>query len=186
MDALNTKVLVINKHWQGVAETSAQEAICDIYRGASTAIDTERMLAVTWAEWATLPIRAGDVAVQSLRGPVRVPTVICKSKYASMPKRAPKWSKRGVAKRDKRICQVSGKFAPDGNIDHVYARKHGGRDEWGNTVWMCRDLNAKKGHKSLEEMGWKLLRRPEKPKEEPMNRLIEPRHPDWRNFLALS
>ena len=187
MDILTQKVLVINRNWQGYEEEIVSEALCNLYRGTSTAIDTGSSphRAVTWDEWVTLPIREGDRAIQTLHGPVRIPTVICKAKYADMPKRAPKWSKKGVAKRDGYVCQVTGEYAPDGNVDHLHARKHGGRDTWQNTVWMKRNLNTLKKDKSLQDMGWKLRRRPQAPPTVPMIRLITPKHADWRPFLCL-
>ena len=88
MDILTQKVLVINRNWQGYEEEIVSEALCNLYRGTSTAIDTGSSphRAVTWDEWVTLPIREGDRAIQTLHGPVRIPTVICKAKYADMPK----------------------------------------------------------------------------------------------------
>lgn len=185
MELLKTKVLVINRQWQGYEETDVATALCDICRGACTAIDTEFMRPVTWDEWIKLPIREGDRAIHTNRIAVRVPTVICKAKYADMPKRRPKWSKKGVAKRDQFICQITGKFAPDGNVDHLVARSKGGRDAWVNTIWTDRKVNSKKADKSLDELGWKLLRRPVEPQEVPMVRLIQPKHEDWHPFLRL-
>jgi len=183
MDLLKAKVLVINKQWQGYDETDCQTALCDLCRGACTAIDTENMVPVTWEEWIKLPIREGDRSIRTTNFAVRIPTVICKAKYADMPKRRPKWSKRGVAKRDGFICQITGKPAPDGNVDHVVARSKGGRDAWRNTVWTDRKVNAKKADKSLSELGWRLLKQPQEPPEVPMVRLIQSKHPDWQPFL---
>jgi len=185
MELLKAKVLVVNKQWQGYEETDVQTALCDMCRGACTGIDTENMRPVTWEEWLTLPIREGDRLIHAIRFAVRVPTVICKSKYAEMPKRRPKWSKRAIKQRDGGICQITGKPAPDGNVDHVLARSRGGRDTFTNTVWTAKAVNAKKADKSLAELGWRLIRQPEAPKEVPMVRLIQPKHPDWRPFLRL-
>lgn len=184
-DVLKLKVLVINRAWQGYEETTAQTALCDICRGSCTAIDTENMVPVTWEEWIKLPIREGDHSIRTVHFVVRVPTVICKAKYSDMPKRRPKWSKREVAKRDKYVCQITGQYAPDGNVDHVTPRSRGGRDQWSNTVWTDRKVNAKKGNKTLNELGWKLVRKPVEPKEVPMVKLIQPKHDDWKVFLQL-
>lgn len=183
MELLKQKVLVINKAWQGYEETNVQTALCDMCRGACTGIDTQYMVPVTWDEWIKLPIRDGDRVIRANHYAVRIPTVICKAKYADMPKRRPKWSKRGVKQRDRGICQITGKPAPDGNVDHVLARSRGGRDTWSNTMWVDRRLNSKKADKTLEELGWKPIRRPVEPKEIPMIRLIQPKHPDWQPFL---
>ena len=181
---LNQKVLVINRNWQGVNEMPLQEALCDMYSGSATAIDTETMSPVKWDDWVKLPIRANDQAIRSLHGAVRVPTVIAKVQYAKMPKRRPKMSRRNVGKRDGHICQVSGEFCPDGTVDHVVSRARGGKTEWNNVAWMKRELNHRKGDKTLEEMGWKLRRQPRDPGEVPAVLFIKPQHPDWEPFLA--
>jgi 5-methylcytosine-specific restriction endonuclease McrA len=185
MELLTQKVLVINRQWQGYEETDVQTALCDMCRNACTAIDTENMKPVTWAEWLTLPVREGDRAIHTIHGAVRVPTVVCKAQFARMPKKRPKWSKKAVKIRDGGVCQITGKPAPDGNVDHVVARSKGGRDEWENTVWTAKDVNTKKADKSLEELGWKLRREPQAPPELPVNRLIRVRHPDWKTFLPV-
>ena len=183
MELLTQKVLVLNRNWGAIDETNVQTALCDCCRGAAVAIDTEHMVAVRWEDWLKLPVREGDRAIRSIHGAVRVPTVICKAQYAKMPKKRPKWSKKGVKQRDKGICQITGQLALDGNIDHVKARSKGGKDEWTNTIWTAKHVNTKKADKSLEELGWKLVRLPQAPPELPVNRLIAPRHPDWVLFL---
>ncbi len=42
---------------------------------------------VTWEEWITLPIREQDEAVHTVRGQIRVPTVIVAVNYAKVPKK---------------------------------------------------------------------------------------------------
>ncbi len=185
MELLKAKVLVINKQWQGYEETDVATALCDMCRGSATGMDTQFFVPVTWEEWVKLPIRDGDRAIQSTHGAVRVPTVICKAKYAKMPKRRPKWSKKGVKERDGGIDQITGLPAPDGNVDHVHAQSKGGKNRWDNTVWTAKKTNSKKADKSLSELGWELIRQPKAPPEMPMISLIKPRHEDWRPFLKV-
>jgi len=183
MNKLKQKVLVLNRLWQGIDESDAATAMCDLVRGVATGIDTAEMRAVSWAEWATLPIRDGDNSLMTIHGPIRVPTVICKSKYAKMPKRAPKLNRRGVGERDGYTCQVTGKHCPDGTLDHWTPRSKGGRHAWENLVWMDKALNHKKGDKSPDELGLKLRRKPFRPKEIPACARIRPLHEDWKPFL---
>src|SRR2546426_7141529 len=42
---------------------------------------------VTWDEWIRLPVRPQDNAVQTVRGQIRVPTVIVAVNYAKAPKK---------------------------------------------------------------------------------------------------
>jgi 5-methylcytosine-specific restriction endonuclease McrA len=181
---LQCKVLVINKHWQAVDESFVSDAICDMCAGKATGIDMETMRAIAWAEWVKLPIRSGDRFIQSMRGPVRVPTVVGKFSYAKMPKRRPKLDNSGIARRDGKICQVTGEYAPNGNVDHLVPKSRGGKvKSWTNMAWMRSDLNSRKGNKTLNEMGWKLLRKPVKPEDMEACRFIQPKHPDWEMFL---
>jgi 5-methylcytosine-specific restriction endonuclease McrA len=184
-DILVQKVLVINRSWQGIAETDVQTAMCDIVRGVATAIDTSEMLAVPWEVWSTLPVRDGDRSLRTIHGLVRVPTVICKAKYAKMPKRRPKLDRRGIGERDGKICQYTGQLAPDGTLDHVMPRSRGGRDVWENVVWCQKELNHRKGNRTPQEAGLALRRKPSQPVPKPVCVMLRPKHPDWEPFLML-
>lgn len=190
MNLLNDKVLVLNRLWQAIDETDVQTAICDIVRGASCVIymDEKPFQAMNWEEWTALPIRECDRAILSVRGPVRIPTVIGKFSYARMPKRTIKFGNRGVRQRDKAICQVTGKHAPNGNVDHWVSREKGGPNTWENTVWMDREINTLKRNMSPEEFtkkfGYRLLKKPKAPEPVPACALIPCRKPDWAHFVG--
>jgi 5-methylcytosine-specific restriction endonuclease McrA len=190
---LTDKVLVLNKHWMPIEETSVSTALCDIVRGVATAIDTEFMLALPWSEWSKLAIRDGDHSISTVRGPIRVPTVICKASYADMPKKSPKLSKRNrrkvIGERDGRVCQITGVHAPDGNVDHWHPRSKGGANTYENMIWTDRKINALKGDMTPQEFmkktGLKLLKSPKAPTRQAVCVLIKPRadKPDWDTFL---
>lgn len=192
-DILKDKVLVLNKGWMPIEETTVEKAFCDIVRGAATAIDSEFMLAMRWEDWVRLPIRPGDHAIRTVNGPVRVPSVICKASYERMPDKTPKLSKRNrrkvIAERDGKVCQYTGRFAPDGNVDHIDPRSKGGANTWENMVWSDAEINALKGSLTLAEFekkyGYRLRRRPAKPKRLPAFMMIRPRpdRPEWDMFL---
>lgn len=187
MSNLNEKVLVLNRNWQAIAECSAATALCDMCRGVATGMDMEATRPVTWDEWLALEIRDGDkfiTASQDRR--IRLPSVIVKASYAKVPKRKPKCDRRGVAQRDGYKCQVTGEHAPDGTLDHLQPRSRGGRNSWENLVWMRKDINHKKGDRTLAEAGLKLIRKPFAPKELPVSALIKPDKPEWKMFLAQS
>ena len=79
-DILNkSTVLVLNRHWQAIHVKTPAEAFCMIATGAATALDVQAddyITPVRWDEWLKLPVREHDNAVNTPRGPVRVPTVI--------------------------------------------------------------------------------------------------------------
>ncbi len=91
---------------------------------------------MTWNEWITLTIRPPDNAVQTVRSPIRVPTVIVAVKYAKVPKKRPKLCARAIRERDGNRCQFTGRvLAPDeGSLDHVVPRSRGGKNSWENLV----------------------------------------------------
>src|SRR5213083_1511886 len=73
-----TIVLVLNRNWQAIHVRTPQEAFCMMATNVATALEIDRdehICPVTWDEWITLPVRPQDNAVQTVRGPIRVPTV---------------------------------------------------------------------------------------------------------------
>src|SRR5436309_9775447 len=93
-DVLNkTIVLVLNRNWQAINIRTPQEAFCMMATNVATALEIEgenHMRPVMWDEWITLPIRRQDNAVFTVRGPIRVPTVIVAVNYTRVPKKRPK------------------------------------------------------------------------------------------------
>ena len=152
-------------------------------RGARTIIRP-----VTWEEWITLPIRDQDEAVHTVRGQIRVPTVIVAVNYAKVPKKRPKLCARTIRERDGNRCQYTGRMLrPDeGSLDHVVPRSRGGKDAWENLVWSAKEVNQRKADRLPHEAGLKLLSVPRAPKELPVSALI--RNPaeveDWKLFLT--
>lgn len=156
----------------------------------ATALDIEAdnyIRPVAWAEWLTLPIRDQDQAAQTIRGPVRIPSVIVAVNYAKVPKKRPKLSAKAIRERDQNRCQYTGQvLRPDeGSLDHVVPRSRGGRDTWENLVWSSKEVNQRKADRLPEEAGLKLLTVPRAPKELPVNRLIRNIHQirEWAIFV---
>jgi len=56
-----------------------------------------------------------------------------------------------VRKRDDAICKYCGRFAPDGEPDHVVPLSRGGLDALDNLAWACAACNGSKGSKTLQE-----------------------------------
>ena len=183
-------VLVLNRNWQAINTCTPQEAFCQMATNVATALDIEgdeHIRPLTWAEWLTLPIREQDNAVQTVRGPVRVPTVIVAVNFARVPKKRPKLCAKTIRERDGNRCQYTGKvLRPDeGSLDHVLPRSRGGADSWENLVWAGKDVNARKGNRLPHEAGLKLLSTPRAPKELPVSALIRNAHgiPEWKLFV---
>ena len=192
-DVLNKSiVLVLNRHWQAIDVKTPPETFSMLVTGAATALDMkagEEMRPVLWEEWLTLPVREGDYAIGTVRGAIRVPTVIVLARFDKVPKRRPKFCAKAIWERDGGVCQYTGKkLRPnEGNIDHVVPRSRGGKTTWENCVLADKRLNSKKGSRLPEEMGIALLRPPKAPKEVPTSALIKNLHrvEDWDVFLGI-
>ena len=195
-DILNkATVLVLNRNWQAINVRTPQDAFCQMATGVATALEielgdgagAEALRPLTWDEWITLPVRPQDSAVLTVRGAIRVPTVIVALNYARVPKKRPKLCARGIRERDGNRCQYTGRVLhPDeGSLDHVLPRSRGGKDTWENLVWSGKDVNARKGNRLPHEAGLKLLKQPVAAREMPVTALIRNTHgvAEWKFFL---
>ncbi|MBI2927963.1 MAG: HNH endonuclease [Verrucomicrobia bacterium] len=190
-DILNKAVvLVLNRNWQAINVRTPAEAFCQMATGVATALEIEgedHIRPVPWDEWITLPIRPQDHAVQTVRGPIRVPTVIVLANFARVPKKRPKLCARTIRERDSNRCQYTGRLLKpeEGSLDHVVPRSRGGRDTWENLVWASRAVNVRKANRLPHEAGLRLLSVPRAPKELPVTALIRNAHAvaDWKLFV---
>src|SRR5688572_22132463 len=119
-----TTVLVLNRNWQAIHVRTPQEAFCMMATNLATALEIDgddHIRPVTWDEWITLPTRAQDNAVQTIRGPIDVPTFIVGVNFAKVPKKRPKRCSRTTRERDGNGCQYTGKVLKpeEGSLDHV-------------------------------------------------------------------
>ena len=68
-------------------------------------------------------------------------------------------------------------------VDHVLPKSRGGKSTWDNLVAACRSCNLRKGDRTPEEAGMRLLR-PPKPPRVPLFLLdLKEVPPDWRPFV---
>ena len=183
-------VLVLNRNWQAINVRTPQEAFCMMATNVATGLEIEgedHIRPVMWEDWIRLPIREQDEAVRTVRGPIRVPTVIVAVNYAKVPKQRPKLCTRTIRERDRNQCQYTGRLLKpeEGSLDHVLPRSRGGRDTWENLVWSSKAVNARKGNRLPQEAGLKLLRVPRAPKPLPVTAHLRNTHgiAEWKLFL---
>src|SRR5258706_15620409 len=95
-------VLVLNRNWQAINICTPQGAFCQMATNVATGLEIEaenHIRPVTWAEWISLPVRPQDNAVQTVRGAIRVPTVIVAVNYAEVPRNRPTLCARTIRAR---------------------------------------------------------------------------------------
>lgn len=190
-DTLNRPtVLILNRHWQAIDVKTPAEAFGMMATGAASGLDIEAgaMRPVPWNEWLKLPVREQDGSVGTVRGPVRAPTVVVLARFARMPRKRLTFSLRGLWQRDGGTCQYSGRRLQldEANIDHVLPRSRGGVSSWENCVLADKRVNHRKGNRTPDEAGLKLVRPPQTPREMPATAFIRNMHaiPDWEMFLS--
>jgi 5-methylcytosine-specific restriction endonuclease McrA len=186
----NPTVLVLNRHWQAIHVKSPAEAFCMIASDAAAGLNIfdGHFIPTKWNDWLALPVREHDHAVNTPRGPVRVPTVIVASNYAKVPLRRPRFGARGIWERDGGVCQYTGRklAAHEGNIDHVVPRSRGGKTSWDNCVLAHSEVNSRKADRLPHEAGLHLRIRPSVPRALPTSAFIRNHHgvADWEYFLG--
>eukprot|EP00850_Spirogloea_muscicola_P007772 SM000040S14784 [mRNA] locus=s40:359020:361531:+ [translate_table: standard] len=108
-----------------------------------------------------------DQVVKSPSKAFPIPAVLRVSSFMHTPREKKmrlSLSRNNIFLRDRFKCQYCG-AREDLTIDHVRPTSRGGGWTWENLVTACSPCNLKKGDKSLESSGMKLLRVPKEPKE---------------------
>jgi 5-methylcytosine-specific restriction endonuclease McrA len=184
-----TTVLVLNRHWLAIDAISPADAFGHL--AASTAramwIEGDAVQPLDWVDWAGLPVPDHARSVGTPRGRVRIPTVIVLNEFDRVPMIEPVFGFRGIWDRDGGRCQYTGRKLrrEEANIDHVIPRSRGGGDHWENCVLSCRKVNTRKGARTPEEAGLRLIAEPDVPRPVPatirIRNLWQVR--DWDLFL---
>ncbi|GIW45811.1 MAG: restriction endonuclease [Candidatus Binatia bacterium] len=185
---LNSKVLVLNRSFLPVHITSVRRAFCLLYQGLAHAVDQEYRT-FDFESWAQLSASVHDERIGLVDRVIRVPRVILLVAFDRVPKRRVRFSRFNIYSRDRNTCQYCGKVFPRSelNLDHVVPRSRGGKSTWENVVCSCHECNRRKGGRTPEEAGMKLLRPPRRPEWTPfMLETFNPRrYREWIPFLSL-
>lgn len=196
-------VLKLNRNWQAVGFVSVRQAItflCSESGGQKPGFAMDYQMVkddngedtlsytapVSWDEWTQLPVREGDLSINTGRGQIRVPLVVVCANYAKIPMKTPRVSAGTIRDRDGGVCQYTGRKLPKGagNLDHVIPRDQGGKDTFENLVWCDKEINSWKANRTPDEAGLKLIRKPKAPPTMPVViTAADARHPSHRMFL---
>mgnify|MGYP000232780631 CR=1 FL=1 len=194
MEALNSKVLVLNRLWQVIDVCSVRRAICLLYLRHAQVVLKEGGSFYTfgfeeWRDFSQNSADNGDV-IRTITYKIKVPRVILLMIYDKLPPREVKFTRRNIYRRDKNTCQYCGKtFRPEElNIDHVVPLSRGGKDTWENVVCSCISCNLRKGNKTLKEAGMRLIRKPKKPEWGTFikENLANIKEESWKSFLDVA
>ncbi|MCD6340038.1 MAG: HNH endonuclease [Verrucomicrobia bacterium] len=191
---LNQPVLVLNRLWQAVNICTVRRALVLLFQGHAQVVWASEggvYQTFSFREWRDFSQeRPGEESVRSVSFRIRIPRVILLLVFDRMPRKEVKFTRHNIFERDKNTCQYCGKVfdRKDLNLDHVIPRDRGGPTTWENIVCSCVACNAKKGNRTPEEAGMRLIRRPRRPKWRPFVQVNfgAPCHESWRHFIDVA
>ncbi len=164
MGVLSTEVLVLNKSYLPVHVTTVKRAFTLLYEGIAKVVDKQFTI-YDFKNWAELKAEYDDDVIGIVQRVIKVPRVIVLVAYDRIPKKHVRFSRLNIFSRDKNTCQYCGESfsRTELNIDHIIPRSVGGLSTWDNVVCSCFECNKKKGGRTPEQAGMKLIRKPRKP-----------------------
>lgn len=118
---------------------------------------------------------------------IAVPRIIRLFSYDRLPKSDVKFNRRNIFARDGNHCQYCGNQfnTSELSLDHVIPRSMGGKATWENIVCACTRCNVKKGGRTPRQAGMFLIKKPVKPRHNPLLHLHlgHQRYKSWKQFL---
>jgi 5-methylcytosine-specific restriction endonuclease McrA len=199
---LSSSVLVLNRHYLAVHVLAVRRAFCLLYRELAEVIHHEdgqyaNFDFASWCEVSELwALEKSDHErrddqddwVRAVNFEIRVPRVIRLLRYDRVPRKTLRFNRRNLFARDDHRCQYCGGNFPNSQLsfDHVIPRSRGGETSWENVVCSCVGCNSKKGGRTPQEARMRLLRKPTRPKHNPLlvSKLGNPKYASWRTFLG--
>ena len=144
MDSLHQPVLVLNASYEPINICAARRALVLVLKGVAAAEELT------------------GTQLQSSRRKIPLPSVIRLLEYRRIPQQARALSRKNILMRDRFACQYcqKGGNSAQMTLDHVQPRSRGGESSWENLVACCHTCNNRKGSRTPEEAGMKLLRQP--------------------------
>lgn len=170
---MGQEVLVLNSDYEPLNVCNLRRAIVLVYLGKADVLHAEEHTQIASPEGEAMSL----------------PSVVKLRHHVKRPLPELKLSRRSVFARDNYVCQYCGATSKDLTIDHVVPKRHGGGALWENLVACCRRCNSRKGDKTPEKAGMKLLRQPRRPRYTPyisLNKYVAgTRHEVWRDYLPI-
>ncbi len=164
------RILVLNAGYEPLGLTTVRRGVVLVLSGRAEMVSPSR---------------------EVLRTPTRllpVPSVVRLLRMVRRPNGRLALSRRNVFRRDRYTCQYCGRSGVELTLDHVVPKSRGGRTTWENLVTACRTCNTKKGNRTPEEAGMRLLKPPRAPGyyEVILLGLKAREFPEeWRDFIAV-
>ena len=192
---LDCRVLVLNKHYMAVRVINVRRAFSLLFKDLAEVISCEEGSYSnydfdSWQQISELRRNFEAEAhdwISTVKFDIAVPRIIRLLFYDRLPRRPVKFNRRNIYARDRNICQYCGKRHPSSelSLDHIIPRSMGGKSTWDNIVCACTRCNVKKGGRTPKLAHMSLVKKPEKPKRNPVIHvhLNHHRYASWKQFL---
>lgn len=193
--ALDCRVLVLNKHYMALRVVCARRAFSLLCRRLAEVISCDDGSYAnydfnTWKDISeikrTIEAQKHDW-ISTVNFDIAVPRVIRLLGYDRIPSKTIKFNRRNLFARDRNRCQYCGRHfhTSELSLDHVIPRRLGGEANWKNIVCACLKCNVRKGGRTPSQAGMKLIKKPLKPQNNPVIHihLNHERYKSWKQFL---
>ncbi len=197
--SLSGSVLVLNRYYMAVHVVSVRRSLVLLYRDLAEVIHVEngQYFNYDFESWVELsefiaadPDNEANETmdwVRSVNFSIQVPRVIRLNLYDKVPQLTLRFNRKNLFARDGNCCQYCGKVFPLSQLsfDHVIPRSRGGKTTWENVVCCCLKCNTRKGDRTPEQSGMRLIRTPVRPRQNPLLsvKMDNPKYESWRTFL---
>jgi 5-methylcytosine-specific restriction endonuclease McrA len=192
--SIKLPVLELNRAWNPISIVPVRRAMLKVGKGRALILDARDPSYPTYTldQWVCLDPSDDEDFIQTAHARIRVPEIIILTEYDKTDLREVKLSRRNLLIRDGYTCQYTGKplNMKTATIDHVIPQSKGGATSWDNLVICSSEANAKKADKTLSESGYKLAKKPAKPKWSPIYarfaHLASSTVPEtWKHFIKV-
>lgn len=193
--ALNSNVLVLNRFYMAIRVVDVRRAMTLLYRDCAEviSIDNGQYNNYDFEAWCelsqltSLDKQTDEEYIRAVSFEIQVPRIVRLTRYDKVPKSVVRFNRKNLFARDDFRCQYCGQAQPTSqlSLDHVLPRSLGGKTTWENIVCSCLSCNSRKGGRTPDQAGMRLLKRPIKPSNSPamVLPLEDPRYSSWRTFV---
>ncbi len=145
MKNLHEPVLVLNANFAPINVCTTKRAIVLVLTGKASLVMN------------------GRGVIQAVARTYPRPSIIRLGMMVKRPRPSVKLNKREIFRRDNYTCQYCGQRKKNLTVDHVNPRRLGGNHTWENLVTACAACNHRKGGRTNEQAGMRLLCQPDMP-----------------------
>jgi len=164
--ALEHPTLVLNRNWTVINVVPVRRALVLVCRDAARFIEPDTYQVHDMSSWAAQALEADEFRIHMVSQAIRVPEVIVLLKYDRPARPYVPFTRRNLYRRDRVTCQYCGERPGTENlsIEHIIPRSMGGPTNWTNCVLACLRCNVRKGNRTPDQAGLRLLRKPTRPR----------------------